>query len=230
MKGRIKRSISLVLSTVIAFSMFVAGTCVASAANDDWKLGCYGLEGDFWTGYSGSLYLYSDDVEYNEDIISAKSSNTKVAKITKEIDVDTYLYFLECKKAGKTTITVKFRTPDGDKTLKKTITVKKYPNEFKSLKVNGKKVNIKKNKFYYNCTTSKKTVSIKGVLKKGWKIRKIEAKRYDKYANESNVKITKKMITKGSSIKFPKKYQELYVNVYLYKGKSKINYEMIIGR
>ena len=115
MKGRIKRSISLVLSTVIAFSMFVAGTCVASAANDDWKLGCYGLEGDFWTGYSGSLYLYSDDVEYNEDIISAKSSNTKVAKITKEIDVDTYLYFLECKKAGKTTITVSATDDSGIK-------------------------------------------------------------------------------------------------------------------
>ena len=228
MKGRFKRSISLVLSTVLALSMLVAGTFVANASDDNWDLG---FPGQFWEGYTGFLYLYSDKVDYNEEIISANTSNTSEGEITKGIDVDTYIYYFECKKAGKTKLTIKFRTPDGEKkTLKKTITVKKYPNEFKSLKVNGKKVKINKNKFRYDCKTSKNKVSIKAELEKGWKIRKIEARRYDRDWEESKVKVTKKMISKGSSISFPKKYKSMEISVFLYKGKSKIQYDISIER
>ena len=233
MKGRIKRTIALALSAMLAFTMIAAGTFAVSAADDNWKIGLFGFPGEYWEGYDGDLYLYSDKVDYDEDIISAKSSNVSVAKITKGIDVDTYLYHIEFKKAGKTKLTVKFRTPEGEKkTVKQTITVKKYPDPFKSLKINGKKVKISKNKFRYygKISKNKKTVSIKAELNKGWKIRKIEARRYDRNWKESKLKITKKMLTKGSSISFPKKYESLEATVFLYKGKKQMQYDIAVDR
>ncbi len=228
MKERFKKSLSLVLSTVLAFGMIAVGTFNANAASDNWKLS---YAGDFWAGSASDISLYTDSGNYSEDIIWAKSSNKSVAKFSKGIDVDTYIYSLECKKAGKTKLTIKFRDSKGkERTFTKTIKVKKYPKEFKSLKVNGKTINTNKKKFEYFGKTSKTKVSVKAKLKKGWKIRSIDARLYDQNWEESKLKVTKKMLSKGSSIKFPKKAQSMDMIIFLQKGTSEIEYYINLER
>lgn len=228
MKGRFKKSLSLILSAVLALGMITAGTFTAKAADNEWKLF---YAGEFWAGSASDIHLYTDSGDYSEDIISAKSSNKSVAKFSKGIDVDTYIYSLECKKAGKTKLTIKFRDGNGEeRTFTKTIKVKKYPKEFKSLKINGKTINTNKKKFDYFGKTSKTKVSVKAKLKKGWKISKIDARLYDKNWEESKIKVTKKMLSKGSSIKFPKSAQAVEMFIYMKKGNTEIDYYINLAR
>ena len=114
--------------------------------------------------------------------------------------------------------------------IKKTITVKKYPNQIKSLKVNGKAVKVSENKYFLDSKTGKTSVKIKMALKKGWKIKNVEAYAYTKNYTEKKISATKKAISKGSAISFPKKYRELHVTVNMSKGKDVVSYTFYFYR
>ena len=183
-------------------------------------------DGGYWVEIDGAT------------VESVKSSNTAVLVAKKgysydENNVKTPYYYLNAKKAGKATITVDYSTPDGETgTLEKIITVSKYPNHIKSLKVDGKTVKISKNKYDYSKKAGKNTKSfkIKMALKNGWKIGSIEAYKYKKDDTRKKMKVTKTMLSKGSVISFEKKYQSCYVTVYMYKGSDEISYSISLYR
>ncbi len=228
MNKRFSKILSLMLAAVVAFGMIGVGTFNTYAAGK-WKLDCSSR----WAGGECYFYVYdsSTDDWTEATITSIKSSNKKVISVKKNT-YDGEVYFTtKCKKAGKSKITVKYKTPAG-KTGKitKTFRVKKYPNEIKSLVINGDKVNISKNKFEYQDFSKKTSVSIKAALKSGWKIRDIYSVYYDKNWKDKKVKVTKKMIKNGTKISFPKKYIGLDVTLYLEKGDDEITYDVFFGR
>lgn len=186
-----------------------------------------------WAGESG----YGVEIE-GAAVESVKSSNKAVLVAKRgffydENDVKTPFYYLTAKKAGKATITVKYSDPDGKTgTLEKSIKVKKYPNPIKSLKVNGKKVTVSKNKYMYSKGNFKSTKAIvKVTLNKGWKIADTWAYGYTKSGKTVKIKITKKMLTKGTVIKkLLKKYQTIDIGFTMIKGDDDISYNINLYR
>ena len=213
----------------LAFGVFAVSTGSAYAKDKKWTVLA---NEDRWVGDPANYVSVCDLNSFdNKDgpvyatVTSVKSSKASVLEVIKEKrsfeDHKETAYILESKKAGKATITVKYKKPSGKTgTLKKTITVRKYPKEIKSLTVNGKSVKISKNKFSFRKKTSRKNVTVKMALKKGWKISRVYCYRYKKNGNLSEVKVTKKMIRKGLSISFPKKYDNMLVSVYMTDGKD----------
>jgi hypothetical protein len=74
-------------------------------------------------------------------------------------------------KLGKSKITVTYKYKGKKYTTSATYTVKKYPNPFKSIKVNGSKINLKANRYSYNVEKFKKSrVKVQFSLAYGWKL------------------------------------------------------------
>ena len=85
-----------------------------------------------------------------------------------------------------------------------------------SIKVNGAKINIKKNKYYYDVNNYKKTTAkVNFKLKKGWKI--IDSYGYDQ--NGNNIFTPKN----GENFKVPKG-KDVYVFFDITNGKDVIQY------
>ena len=228
---KVTRAFSLMLAVFVAFGMICFGTGEASAASS-WEM----IVGDIQ--YAGNPIPNSVEVtdwENNEfaTVTSAKSSNSKVVKITKEKwDGETH-YSMYFKKVGKAKITVKYKTPAG-KTGKitKTVKVLKYPDPIKSIKVNGKAIKVSDNKFMYNLEKYKKTsAKIKITPASGWKITNVSATA----SNWSNgktktIKVSKSTFTKGKSFSVPKGYDCVDINISLEKGDKYFDYYIGILR
>ena len=183
-------------------------------------------------GVSAGYYDVKKDKPYDGKLISVKSSNKKVVKVNKETFPDekgkkVKAFSLDYKKAGKAKITVEFKSAKGKKyKITKTIVIQKYPKVIKSLKVNGKKVKVSKNKFEYCVNNYKKTSGkVKLALKKGWKVLEVTADYNGR--KWKNVELNRKVVKKGSKISFPKKYELMTIfirigdkdqnNVFTYK-------------
>ena len=229
MKG--KRIISLMLSVFVAFGLVFVSTGDVKADSVDWYIAMSDTE------YANmpiptSVEVFNDDGEA-ATVTSVKSSNKKSAKVSSyEYDGETY-YLVSFKAIGKAKITVKYKTPDGETgTLTQTVTVKKYPKPFKSLKVNGKTKKVSKNKYMCEVTKYKKTTAkVKMALNKGWKIADVSVTANDYSANKTKeIKVSKSAIKKGKAFKFPKKYDSLDINIGLKKGSKYMNYYIFISR
>ena len=224
------RITSVLLAVFVAFGMLFIYTGNVNAA-DVWELGLpvdnlyAGMEGyNVWV----SSYNEESGESVDATVTSVKSSNSKVIKVHKnKYDGDTW-FSADFKKVGKSTLTIKYKKPDGSSsTMKKTLTVKKYPNQIKSLKVNGKKVKVSANKYGFYVEKCKKTsVKVKVSLKKGWKVDKyVYANAYNsKTGKDKEIKIKASNITKGKAIKFPKGYDSLNVNFEMVKGNKRVPY------
>ncbi len=199
------------------------GIKVKAATDDD----LYDLESDgryyagMYDNYVGVGYYNPEkDKGYEGKVTSIVSSNKAVVKVNKGTAYDERgkkftLFTLDYKKAGTAKLTIKYTRPGGKKaTLKKTLVVKKYPNMIKSLKVNGKSVTISKNKFRYSVKSYKKTsAKIKLTAKSGWKVKEVTGDYYGKSYKYSELK--KSVVTKGTSISFPKKYDHVIFYIYM---------------
>jgi len=234
MKTRFSKVLSLMLAAVVAVGVIGIGTGNAFAASHKWV-----ISGDnyIWKGDSLYLGVYDQNSEeYTEAQITKVVSSNKIIKVIKHTDGDVW-FNLQGKKIGKAKITVYYKVP-GSSAVKhkaKTIKVKAYPNEIKSLKVNGKAVKVGSNKYNYHVYDYKKTTaSVKLALKKGWKIDNIYAYAYTKSGKSVDVKITKKMLKNGTAFKFAKKYSDIYVGIGMVKGNdyahNYINYFIGIHR
>lgn len=238
MRKRFKTFLSLLLVAVVALGAIGFGTTDAYAASHKWAMG-----GDFDDGivYAGqpdigfAVYDQNSRNDLTATVTAAKSSNTSVLQIRKHKYNSEYYYDTTALKVGTATVTLKFKLPEGGyKTIKKKITVKKYPNPMSSLKVLGKSVSLKKYKYTFEQKTSKTSVSVKAAVRNGWKISDaygwIIKFRNGNPVKEKEVKITKSMITKGSSLKFPATYTDMYVNIFLEKNGEYLNYQITLHR
>ena len=228
-KKYFSRITAMLLAVFVAFGMICFNTGEVNAKSS-WYVA---LPDTMYVGMEG----YSVDVgKYNEStgettwakkIISVKSSNKSVLKVKTEKWDNNKYFNLKCKKAGKAKLTVKYKKPDGStSTVKKTIKVKKYPNQIKSLKVNGKKVKVSENKYqYFKSNNKKSSVKIKMALKKGWKISYVSVRAYNSKTDKSkDIKVSKSAVKNGKAIKIPKSYTGLDINIGMEKGNDYISY------
>ena len=224
MKTRFSKVLSLMLAAVVAVGVIGIGTGNAFAASHKWV-----ISGDNYIWKGDTAYVGVNDEnskDYTEAQVTKVVSSNKNVKVIKNKYDDDVWFNLKGQKIGKAKITVYYKVP-GSSAVKhkaKTIKVKAYPNEIKSLKVNGKAVKVGSNKYNYHVYDYKKTTaSVKLALKKGWKIDNIYAYAYTKSGKEADVKITKKMLTNGTAIKFAKKYADIYIGIGMVKGNDYAN-------
>ena len=122
-----------------------------------------------WADCEYTFGIEFSDMPETASIISVKSSNPSVLKVEK-YSSDIYDTNLIPKKPGKAKVSVKYKLNGKTGTISAVYTVKAYPNPMTYVKVNGKEIDIKGNKYYYdifNYKKTKATVTIK--LAKGWK-------------------------------------------------------------
>ncbi len=237
MKKNMRKIASVLLMLCLVCGMFALSSGQAYAEGESWELN---MNDYVWAGDSSWVWLYdvNSEIYVEATVLGITSSDPAVLAIEESKwwdDEDNMYtdYYVRGKKAGTADISVDYSDSNGKTgTLTKTITVKKYPYAIKSLKLNGKSVKISKNKFKTakKISKSKTSVNIKMALKKGWKIVHVHAFRITKSGTASAAKITKKMVTRGSSIKLPKKYTELWVEVELKKGSDYFYYDIDFHR
>lgn len=230
-RSRLQRLASLALSMFVALSMMVAGTGGVYAASN-WVVGA-GNDGIIWQGEQVGVWVYNTKTENDAKITSVKSSNSRVKVIRNSYGGGDVWFNLQGKKIGRATLTIKFKAGGKTRTIKKTVTVKKYPKQIKSLKVNGKKIRLSgEKKFHYVKHNYKKTsATIQMKLKKGWKITFVNGQ-YHAFNSGRDGSISKiqSKISSGKTIKFPKKWDLMTVTVRMEKGNNAIYYNFEFWR
>ena len=237
----LKKILSLLLAFVLVLGTIAAGTPEVKAESNQWTVSV-GFDGSFiWEGsdYNDNMIdVFSNDDDYGR-ITSAESGDTSVFIVKEESwsdGEDTYRsFFLKPRNAGVAELTIKFTAPSGEQeTVTTAITVRKYPKEIKSLKINGRVVNTGKYKYQVTRKISKSssTVKIKMALKKGWKITSLSAYRSKsgKEGSFRKFKVTRNQLFKGSSIKVPKKYKYFNIGFTMRKGSCELNYLIRLRR
>lgn len=168
-----------------------------------------------------------DDVVINSVDVVDPSDKSKIA-IKKDTwegdDGETYTdFYLVAKKTGKAQISVDYTAPGWSGARTATIRVNPYPA--KSIKVNGKKVDIAKHGYSYTKTKYKSTKArIKVAMRTGWRITKVWGYAYYKSGNNKALKVSKTKLKKGSYFKLPKKCTDAYVGFSMKKGDEVIDY------
>ena len=170
MKKIFKKVLSIVLAILFVVGFFSQGDAQAAAGVG--KI-TFMSKTAFLSGGKtdvNSFLLYgSEPVDY--ELVSVKSSNSKMIKISTFKDQNGTHFFMEPKKLGKCKLTVTYKYKGKKKTVKANFTVKKYVNPCKSIKVNGKSIDLKSNNIdYYLHNYKKSSLKIKLTLKKGWSI------------------------------------------------------------
>ncbi len=232
-KQIVKRAISLLTALALVLgTVFVTTGQVEAASKAPAKL----IPETLWANcdyYSGAMIEFRN--WKNEDkakLVSIKSSKPKIIRVGKA-GIKIYDHYLQPKKVGKSVITIKYKLKGKTYTMKETFTVKKYPNPLKSVKVNGKNINVKKFKYYYRTYKYKKdSVKVKYQPAKGWKIADVYGimvkNNSDAY---KDLDIKNKSIKNGTTIKFPKKYDYMSIFVTLENSKGEtIQHSVQFGR
>lgn len=226
-KRILKRIPALLMTAVLAAGLAAFGAEPVSAATPGWNLG---LSSTMYEGQTAYVSVYKSGSYESGTLTSVTSGNPNIAAVTKESGG---LYSIKAKAVGSTVVNAGFKAPGvaaGNVSSK--LTVKKYPKQIKSLKVNGKKVRIKGSKRYKlnkKCSSSK--ARIKMQLKSGWKITSVTANYYSKATGQmTKAKVTKKMVKNGKAFKFPKEYNTMWVTVMMMKGSKYIFYDFTFWR
>lgn len=225
-KNVMKRFASTMLVLVVAFGLVFSSVGEVKAASSEYVP----LPSVMWIGeysYLVSVYKMDSSKEYTVKKVTSSSSAVKIKK--EKWDDKTY-WLATPKKAGTATVKVTYKKSGKTKKISTKIKVKKYPNHIKSLKVNGKKINISKNKFTYTKRYKGTSAKIKMALKSGWKIKSVDGVYYKKDTNKS-FKVKKSQIAKGSKISFPKKYESMDVWIRMVNKKGDvITYDVYLYR
>lgn len=229
-----KRVSAFLLAVFVAFGML----CV-SVKDVKAESGLeVGISSVVWKGEKNGWFgLFDPNEKIADDqyiITAVKSSNPAVLKTKLEADPEgDYAWgSYTAKKTGKVVVTVDYKFKDGTTgSASANVTVKPYPNNIKSLKVNGKTVKISKNKFQCQRKFKGSKAKIKMALKKGWKIDSVDASGWNKsFDKQYKIKVTKKGLLKGKYFKVPAKCKYVDVNVTLRKGNNFFYYYIGLHR
>ena len=216
-----KRIASLILSLVMAFSLVIVSFGEVNAESKYYLA----VPQVMWTNQPDSYGVTAGIIGTQNyyDPIKVTSSNSKVIRVSVNKYDGNKNYFIKARRPGKAVVKATIKLKSGStKTIKTTITVKKYPAPVKSLKVNGKAVKLSTHKYQASKQTKGSKVSVKLVPKSGWKITYVYGTLYDKNWNGTDAKIKKSAIKKGTSISFPKNksYMDIFVDLENSKGES----------
>ena len=157
-------------------------------------------------------YIASQNKYKGLKTVSVKSSNPKAIKVLK--NANPRKIKLQAKKAGSSTITVKYTWQGRTYTTSAKYISQTYP--LKSIAVNGKKLNLAKESSGYTFSKfSKSSATIKATPAKGWKLKSITS--------------SGKTLKNGGSLKTPKgKSTQAYI--VLAKGKYTFGYYIYFSR
>ena len=163
-----KYSALKILSMCLLFAL-VVGACMPGFAEDD-KPALITGSGILWVGL-GRCPVVAINLPANAKSFSVTSSKPGVLKVGKQKGFGPYGWWMEPLKPGKAKITLKYKTGGKIKSVSATFQVKNYPDPFEYIKINGKKVDLKKNKFeFYSRNYKKKTFTVSFKLNAGWKL------------------------------------------------------------
>ena len=125
-----------------------------------------------WAGVGKSAVLVQN-LPGNAKSFSITSSRKDIIKVGCGDRNDPSTLWLKPLKVGKSKITVKYKAGGKSYSVSSTFTVKKYPNPLAWVKVNGKKIDLKKNKLGYDLESyTKKKLTVDYALSSGWKVRR----------------------------------------------------------
>lgn len=124
-----------------------------------------------WTDLK-DLGMNIKNIPFRAKVFSLKSSNTKVLKV-KQGD-EYWQCSLTPKKPGKCKVTLVLNVNGEKKTFKANVTVKKSVDALKSLKVGGKKVDLKSYRVSYKQYFDEKSTTVSFKPAKGWKVKKCQ--------------------------------------------------------
>ncbi len=121
-----------------------------------------------WIG-TGKNAVLLDNLPENAKSFKITSDNKAVLKVGKSGN-DAFGMWMKPLKAGKSKVTVTYQTGNTTHKVVKTYKVKKYPNPFAWIKVDGKKLSVKKDLVFSEVTGySKDKLTIDYKLNSGWK-------------------------------------------------------------
>jgi hypothetical protein len=127
-------------------------------------------KGDLWVGSpkrSPMLLDWPDDAK----ILYIKSAKTSMLKVGKKAGFGPWGIWMLPLKIGKCRITIRDKLNGKTSSMSQVIAIKKYPNPIAWIKVNGKNVDLKKNKFeFYSRNYKKKTFTVSFKLNADWKL------------------------------------------------------------
>ena len=163
-------------------------------------------------------------------IVSIKSANPAMLKVGKEKNFGPWGLWMLPLKVGKCKITIRYKLDGKTASMSQIFTIKKYPDPFAWIKINGKKIDLKKNKYeIYNKKYSKKSFTISFKLNSGWKLAQSPCPGAywigDEYIDGIQWK-------NGKSFKMPGKYDRLCAAIDLTNKKTGefFNYEVWFTR
>ncbi len=178
-----------------------------------------------YTG-TGSYDMNIRNWSWKEKVVFVRSSNPSVLKVTNEEGLE-----LTPRKAGKATITVKYKLAGKSYRIKGRYTVEAYPKAVRSLTVNGSKVKLtgeQRRRCVLEVLEGEEvsfTINLKPGT--GWKIAKIKAYTQDTWDSKSR-KTTLK-VANNTKFTVPKD-KEAFITYTLAKGKARYQYRFIIVR
>lgn len=181
------------------------------------------LVGDtLWKG-DGENCLQWEGVNGDAEVVSLKSSNSSVLKVKKAEKL--WDCTVTPKGVGKAKVTVKVKVNGKNKSISANYTVKKYPNALTQIKVNGKAVDLKNNKFEAQVKVTKEKNKVEFKLAKGWRLNS------SGYIYDGNSKFLK--LRSGGTVKLTKAQSRsggAWVNFVVSKGDDTFWYTVTLVR
>ena len=130
-----------------------------------------------WVGV-GKCAVLLDNVPENAKNFKITSSKPSVLKVGKDSD-DSLGMWMKPVKVGKAKVTISFKSSGKTRKITETYQVKKYPAPFSSMKVDGKKVNLEKNKVMADVMGyTKKSVKVHFTLNSGWSVKSLTGMKF----------------------------------------------------
>ena len=162
-----KYSALKILSLFLLLALIV-GACMPGFAEDE-KPALITGSGVLWVG-SGRSPVVAVNLPENAKSFSVTSSKPSVLKVGKQKDFGPFGWWMEPLKPGRAKITLRYRAGGKVRSVSGTFQVKNYPDPLEYIKINGKKVGLKKSQSnLFLEGYSKNAITINFKLKSGWK-------------------------------------------------------------
>lgn len=205
----LRRSLSLILTLLVALGM----TCTVFASEQEKDGAMLSVTDKAYVGEIVEVFMFDSYDGADPVINGVVSSDPSICQFSKE-SANTWIG--KGLKPGTVTVTVNYTHKGASGTMSSALTIMPVPKVFKSLKVNGKKVDVSKHAFGINKKAKKaKSVKIKAKPASGWQVKKVYVYGFKsaKQAKGYKLKGTKAQVKKGKKISFPKKYKYLLVTM-----------------
>lgn len=162
-----RKSLLKALSLCLLLTL-IAGTALPGYAGGKAKPTI--VNSPLWAGV-GKCAVLVQNLPSDATSFSITSKDKSVLKAGCDDKKDRLSLWVKPLKAGTSKVTVKYKSGGKVRSVSTVFTVKKYPDPFQWIKINGKKIDLKKNKIAYDCLKySKNKITVDYKISSGWKL------------------------------------------------------------